>query len=664
VERDLRATPVYQEVESFYRACLEPGFGSPGAPSDPAPSPDGVRIAFSARYLEALEGHPLTRVCLADPDGWRQITFGPNEDRGARWSPDGETLTFVSDRRKKGSHQLYRLRTAAFGEAEAVTDLSGTVEYHAWSPDGTRIVLGVAGAGAEQADAMGSGTVGEEHDADAPTWLPEIRTTEPSPDERRRLHLLDVATGTVTPFGREELNVWEATWCGDGAIAAVVSEGADEGAWYAARVVVLDAATGNERELCTSDVQLSFLEGSRDGATLAMIEARCSDRYIAAGELLLLDPLAGEVRRVETAGADVCHLRWGPDGSLFASAIRGMDSVFLDIDPATATARELWSTEEASGDFYPAAAPLPGGAFVTTLSSSARAPALVRIEGAEESAIAAPSHAGHDVVRSVFDRTERVSWTAADGLEIQGLVHLPAGDGPFPLLVRVHGGPVWAYQDTWQGPFTGLFLRRGYALFSPNPRGSGGRGRAFADMVVGDMGGADSQDILSGVDHLVKAGIADAARIGVFGGSYGGFMSAWLPAIDDRFGAAVSYSPVTDWVSQHFTSSLAEWDDEFVGADPTDPVAFGRFSPVMRMRSLRTPTLLTAGANDRATPVGQAIEFWQALRLAGVPTEAVVYPEEGHGVNTFPALIDFAARTLAWFDRYLPAAGSPAPASG
>jgi dipeptidyl aminopeptidase/acylaminoacyl peptidase len=171
---------------------------------------------------------------------------------------------------------------------------------------------------------------------------------------------------------------------------------------------------------------------------------------------------------------------------------------------------------------------------------------------------------------------------------------------------------------------------------------------------VGDMGGADSHDILSGIDHLVATGIADPARIGVTGGSYGGFMSAWLPAIDDRFAAAVSYSPVTDWVSQHFTSSLAEWDDEFVGADPTDAVAFGRFSPVMRLGSLRTPTLLTAGANDRATPPSQAIEFWQALRLANVPAEVVVYPQEGHGVNTYPAFLDFVTRVVAWFDRYLP----------
>ena len=206
---------------------------------------------------------------------------------------------------------------------------------------------------------------------------------------------------------------------------------------------------------------------------------------------------------------------------------------------------------------------------------------------------------------------------------------------------------------------TALLLSRGYAVFCPNPRGSGGRGRAFTDMVVGDMGGADAHDVLSGIDHLVELGLADPDRIGVFGGSYGGFMSAWLPAIDERFKAAVSISPVTDWVSQHFTSSLAEWDASFVGGAPTDPGTFSRFSPVMRHGQLSTPTLLTAGANDRATPPGQAIEFWQALRLQDVPAELVIYPQEGHGVGTYPAVLDFNARLVAWFDRYLPTGEGP-----
>ena len=197
---------------------------------------------------------------------------------------------------------------------------------------------------------------------------------------------------------------------------------------------------------------------------------------------------------------------------------------------------------------------------------------MIRVDrDGAETTIASFEHDGHDAARAHLDRVERVTWTAPDGWDIQGLVHLPVGAAPFPLLVFVHGGPVAAYQDEWIGVGDALLLSRGYALFAPNPRGSSGRGRAFAEAVVGDMGGADAADVLTGIDHLVAAGLADPARIGVVGGSYGGFMAAWLPAIDQRFAVSVAISPVTDWTSQHFTSSLAAWDQEFVGADPFDP---------------------------------------------------------------------------------------------
>ncbi|MGB8021406.1 MAG: S9 family peptidase [Candidatus Nanopelagicales bacterium] len=663
MDTDIRSTPLYREVEDHFRAVLEPGFGALQHPATPAPSPDGRLVAFTGEVLHALEGRPEHRVQVAELGGStsRQVTFGPNDDLGPAWSPDGRRLTFRSDRIARGRHQLFQLRIDAFGEAEVLTEVAGSIEYHEWSPDGRRILLGVAGLEAEQADAMGSGTVGEP-EAAAAAWLPEVRSWEEAPNERRGSVLLDVASGGTLVLGDGQWNVWEATWLGDGAIAVLVSERADEGAWYDAQVRLLAVDGSVDRALLTSEVQLSYLAGSRDGATLALVEARCSDRYLTAGQLLLVDVDGGSVRRVDTRGADVTSLRWTQSGHLLVAGLRGLDSVVLDVDPDTASATERWTTQDASGDWYPLAAPLPDGRFVTTVNSSARPNALVAIErhGAE-TVLAAPDHAGHEVVRTAFAGTQRVAWTAADGLEIHGIVRLPNGKGPFPLVVAVHGGPVWAYQDAWPSPMTALLLARGYALFCPNPRGSGGRGRAFADMVVGDMGGADAHDILSGLDDLVARGVADPDRIGVMGGSHGGFMATWLPAIDCRFKAAVAFSPVTDWVSQHFTSSLSAWDEQFVGEAPTDPVAFGRFSPVMRFGQLRTPTLLTAGAKDRATPAGQAIEFWQALRLQGVPTQVVIYPQEGHGVSTYPAVLDFGTRIVDWFDRYLPGAQRRTP---
>ena len=249
-----------------------------------------------------------------------------------------------------------------------------------------------------------------------------------------------------------------------------------------------------------------------------------------------------------------------------------------------------------------------------------------------------------------------MTWTAPDGLRIDGLLRTPAGDGPFPLLLLVHGGPVGAVTDRWVGTTNAMLHARGYAMLMPNPRGSSGRGRAFAERVVGDMGGEDTKDLLAGVDAMVAAGVADPERIGIYGGSYGGFMSAWLPTQDARFKAAVAISPVTDWYSEHFNSSLIDWVGDFLRDTPEEPGGeHHRRSPVLMGDALRTPTLLTAGGHDRATPPGQAVEMFRALRARGVPSEVVIYPGEGHGVRDLPAVLDLVTRTLRWFERFMPA---------
>jgi len=202
-----------------------------------------------------------------------------------------------------------------------------------------------------------------------------------------------------------------------------------------------------------------------------------------------------------------------------------------------------------------------------------------------------------------------------------------------------------------------LLVSRGYAVLHPNPRGSSGRGREFAAAVVGDMGGADTHDYLSGIDAMVERGIADPARIGTMGVSYGGFMSAWLVTQDQRFKAAVAGSPVTEWYSFTYTTNIPRWGLLFL--DNADPEEAGNQvherSPVLHASKATTPTLLTAGAKDRCTPAGQAREFYQALTGHGVDSALVIYPDEGHGVSRFPAVTDYLARLVTWFEKYMPA---------
>jgi dipeptidyl aminopeptidase/acylaminoacyl peptidase len=167
--------------------------------------------------------------------------------------------------------------------------------------------------------------------------------------------------------------------------------------------------------------------------------------------------------------------------------------------------------------------------------------------------------------------------------------------------------------------------------------------------------GNDTQDHLAGIDTLVERRIADPARVGVTGGSYGGFMACWLVTQTERFAAAAAQAPVTDWYSQHHTSNIPYFDRIFLADDPY--ASGGRYfsrSPVMVAGQVKTPVLLTAGALDRCTPPTQAVEFYRALQEHGIESELAIYPEEGHGVRSFPAAIDHCVRVVSWFERHMP----------
>jgi dipeptidyl aminopeptidase/acylaminoacyl peptidase len=254
---------------------------------------------------------------------------------------------------------------------------------------------------------------------------------------------------------------------------------------------------------------------------------------------------------------------------------------------------------------------------------------------------------------------ETVTWQAPDGLEIQGLLLKPsAGAAPHPLVMMVHGGPVWHYRPYWMGRRsigTLMLLKRGYAAFLPNPRGSTGRGQGFVRPVLGDMGGADTYDYLCGLDHLVEQGIADPARLGVTGGSYGGYMTAWLITQDPRFAAAVAVSPVTNQVTEHLVSNIGYFVALFLTDTYTNPGGkYFERSPVMHAHKTKTPTLSTCGALDRCTPPEEAVQFHNALLENGVKSVLVTYPQEGHGVRKWPATADYAARLVDWFEEHMP----------
>jgi dipeptidyl aminopeptidase/acylaminoacyl peptidase len=663
MDRDLRETALYKDIEEHYRKLLEPAFGRISGATGLAPSPDGRRIAFTGSKLAKLEGTPDTRVCLVDVDTHEveEITAGPGNDARPQWSPDGTRLAFLSDRQQRGRNRLYVLDAGRVGEARPGPELDGTIEYAAWSPDGDSILLGVAPLEADKPGAEGSGT--EDAPGEAPSWLPEVERGDGT-GEWRQLFVHGPATNDGRQVSRDGLTVWEAAWCGPGRIAAVVSEAPGEDAWYQSVLALIDARTGQDRVLYGTGTilrQIGVPAANPAGSRLAVIQALCSDRGIMAGDLLLIDPSSGAATQVETHDVDVTHLAWRDDDHLLWMGVRGLDTVAGELDAATGSSAELWATDETSGYWQPDAAPLPDGSFALVLESYDRPQEIAVVCDGKADTLVSFAHDGTRYAQETGGRLERVAWQGPDGLDLEGVVLLPPGTGPHPLVVSVHGGPISAYSNHWlAGRISHTLVGRGYAVLLPNPRGSTGRGQEFAGQVVGDMGGKDAEDVLAGVDALVERGIADPNRLGVIGGSYGGFMSAWLATRTDRFAAAVAISPVTDWYSQHFNSNIGPWDAAFLEGDPfTAGGSYFERSPVFGAKNVRTPVLLTAGLRDRCTPPGQAVEFFRALRTHGVETEVVLYPEEGHGVRRMPALFDFTTRAVAWFERHMPA-GAPA----
>ncbi|MDP9343137.1 MAG: S9 family peptidase [Actinomycetota bacterium] len=664
MDRDLRETPLYKDIEEHYRKLLEPAFGRISGAAGLAPSPDGRRIAFTGSKLSKLEGVPGTRVCVVDLETHEldEVTAGPGNDARPQWSPDGTRLAFLSDRQQRGRNRLYLLDAGRVGEARPGPDVDGTIEYAAWSPDSAWILLGVAPMEADKAGAEGSGT--KDSEADAPSWLPEVERSDGA-GEWRRLFLYELATGNVRQVSREGLTVWEAAWCGPARIAAVVSEAPGEDAWYESVLALIDAGTGEDRVLYRTGTilrQVGVPSANPSGSRLAVLQALCSDRGIVAGDLLLIDPDSGHASPVEAHGVDVSHVAWRDDDHLLWIGVRGLDTVAGEQDASTGSSVELWASEETSGYWHPDAAPLADGSFALVLESHERPPEIAVVRDGKADTVVSFAHDGTRYAQEVGGRLERVNWKARDGIDLEGFVLLPPGAGPHPLVVNVHGGPIASYRNRWVAGWTPhVLVSRGYAVFLPNPRGSTGRGQEFAEHVVGDMGGKDADDVLSGIDALVERGIAAPDRLGVMGGSYGGFMTAWLVTQTDRFAAAVSISPVTDWYSQHFNSNIGPWDSAFLDGDPASPGGpYFERSPVFLAAKARTPVLVTAGVRDRCTPPGQAVEFYRALRANGVETEVVLYPEEGHGVRQMPALFDFVTRTVAWFERHMPASGGEA----
>ena len=648
---DIRHTRLYKKVEEFFTALHAPGESMVTDAAELSVAPDGTAAVFTGTVFLDIAQAPVTRICCLtlETAELQLISSAAGNDRHARYAPHGKILAFLSDRAESGAYQLF-FAEAAGKNVIAAPSLDGVIEYLSWSPAGTSLLLGVAGFGADIAGAQGGATTVKKAGG-LPAWLPAVDTGD-AENLWRAAYIFDLATQRHRRVSPEGLNIWECAWQNSRELIAIVSDSHSEGSWYASRLVVIEI-DGAVRDLYRPTYQLGGPVASPDGRHVAVIEALCSDRLIVCGEVRLIELSSGNVRRLDSGGVDVTQLSWRDSATLVFVGHRGLETVLGEINLASGNARDSWtSLRYTFGAWYPSAALLPQGGVLAVSESYMVPPEIVKIQGGRYQrvySLATPRSAAADFNDA---DTEPVAWVASDGLELQGWLVKPRGPGPFPLVMDIHGGPVWACRNRWQGRLRGakLLADHGIASLYPNPRGSSGRGTAFAALVRGDMGGADTYDYLSAVDALVERGIADPRRLGVTGISYGGYISAWLVTQDARFAAAAPISPVTNWYSQHRTSQIPYFDALFLDGKPS--AAQGQFfarSPVMFADRVKTPVLQLTGALDQNTPPTQALEFHRSLLELGVRSVLATYPTAGHGIRGFPEVIDATTRYVGWF---------------
>jgi dipeptidyl aminopeptidase/acylaminoacyl peptidase len=624
-------------------------------PSQPVISPDGCWVA----YVVAAVGRRAERSCalwVAAADGGSppgKLTAGVAADFGPRWAPDSASVFFLSDR--TGSVQLHRIWLGG-GEAETLTDWHGEIR-DAWPLADGQLVAVVATDEPTEEDERRRA----ERD-DAIVWGEQLRPG--------RLRVLDLATGelrTVDCLGGR--HVVELAPRPHGSALAVISWASPEEdlAVATTELHVVDPEAGTVHDLgrigprARSPVWWQA-DGSWHLAYLARPESFGGYGGYAVHDVSVT--AAAAVHRDLTEGMAVCpagltQVAGGPPLALFAD---GLDTAICRLDPGLRRFRSL-SARDGLVDSLTASR---SGEVVAALATTSGEPVNVHA-GPPGGPLIRLSDTQHALRAIRWGTQERLSYQAADGLDLDGLLILPPGrsrvDGPFPLITWVHGGPPARYADQFLlGPRSpGQWLATaGYAVFLPNPRGGVGHGRNFAAAVVraagGAVGGADWGDIVSGIDLLVAEGVADPDRLGIGGASYGGFMAAWAIGQTDRFKAAMVDAGISDWGALLATGEFGTMDAALSGScgwEGTGPHLHDQVSPISFASKVRTPVLIVHGEDDTNVPVGQAIYFHRALRWFGVEHELVIYPREGHGFVERNHQLDLLRRMRAWFERWL-----------
>jgi dipeptidyl aminopeptidase/acylaminoacyl peptidase len=556
------------------------------------------------------------------------------------WTSDSSHLTFAL--RTPGAHARSLYMVAADGSGLIkLLDFSGTILDLRYGPDGRLAMLATENANKE----IGATEAGTPIAGDLDEATPE-----------QRIAVLD--KGTLHWASPPDLFVYEYDWRPDGkGFVGTAAPGNGDDNWWGAKLYAFSAADAAAKVLYgPTDIrqQIAMPTVSRDGTTVAFIAGLMSDFGSTGGDVYTLPIDGGAAANITPAmHASATALAWSCDGRLHAQLLAGDKVQLVDLGTGlkAAEARVLWSGMESlsNGGGYASMA-CPSGVIAGARESFTQAP---------EIRVGVTGH-GRDLtaVNAGLRAPVRVQsiWWQNEGFDVQGWLLLPEhSNGKLPMVTSIHGGPASAAESSFIAPgLVKSLLERGYAVFRPNPRGSYGQGERFTLANVRDFGYGDLRDILSGIDAAAKAAPIDTGRLGITGGSYGGFMTMWAVTQTNRFKAAVAAAGISNWLSYYGENGIDAWMVPYFGGSVyQDPEVYARSSAINFIGNVKTPTFEYVGERDIECPAPQTQEFWHALKAMNVPTSIMIYPGEGHGLRDPAHSADAMQRTLDWFDKYL-----------
>ena len=619
----------------------------------PRVSPDGSRVVYTVNeaVMTPDKSEFVTQLWMANIATKQniQLTFGDKTSTNPKWSPDGKWIAFVSNR-KDNRNNLYRLNIDG-GEAEPLTELKSSVTNFNWSPDGRFIAYTMSDPKTEEEEKNDKGR----NDF---RWVDENL-------KMSRLYVIPVqqdANGKREPrkLTTENYNVGEFDWSADGSrIAFSHSKTPGANDWTTADVSIVDVASTNVTPLANTPAAEDSPAYSPDGKSIAMIVTDNPPRWAQTATIQIFPANGGQPKvLLSSFDGQPGIAGWSADGKkIYFSEAKGTGTQFYVVDVAANRIEEV----KHDTAVLSAISLNRSGTTFGLVRQTSDTPADVYVSPVGNFAPVQISHANAELKLPAIGRTEVVRWKSKDGKEIEGLLTYPAGyqqGQRVPLILNIHGGPTGVFQQTFIGgrgayPLA-TFAARGYAILRPNPRGSSGYGTEFRRANLKDWGGGDFQDLMTGVDKVIEMGVADPERLGVMGWSYGGFMTTWVVTQTKRFKAASAGAPVTNLMSFNGTADIPGFIPDYFGGQFWEAAdLYQKHSPMFNVKGVTTPTMIQHGEADIRVPISQGYEFYNALKVQGVPTRMIVLPRQPHGPNEPKMQLAAMKANLEWFDKYI-----------